>query len=238
MILRVNKNTKMFNQARNQKKELSFKEVFFALALSGAAALIYEVAATDALFYYFENNTYSVTTVLSTFLLGLSLGSLIIAKYLKKIDGPKKSFLFVLFQIIIGLYALFVFTNFNLIPKYLLFFSNIIPQTNLLSTAFSKFIVGALYLIFPTTLFGASFPLASSIIIKKAREAGQRVGQLYSWDLFGSIAGTLAAGFLIMPFYGLKAGSHFGLGLDFLILGILVAFLFAVGSYLFSKIQI
>lgn len=201
---------------KNNSKQLSLKTVAFALALSGAAALIYEVAATDALFYYFENNTYSVAVVLSVFLLGLALGSLTIAKYLKRISEQKKIFLFILFQFVIGFYALFVLTNFNLIPKYFSFITNIVPQDKLFPAAFSKFVIGVLYLILPTFLFGASFPLAASMIIRKVKEAGQRVGQLYSWDLFGSIIGTLMAGFLIMPLYGLKASFFFGGGLNFL----------------------
>jgi len=207
-----------FAEFRNSMKNntiLSPRIVALALALSGATALIYEVAATEALFYYFNNNTYSVATVLSTFLLGLALGSLAIAKYLKKIGERKKIILFTLFQFIIGLYALFVLTNFTLIPRYLSSITNIIPQNNLLLAAFSKFIVGTLYLILPTFLFGASFPLATSIIIRKVKEAGQRVGQLYSWDLFGSIAGALTAGFFIMPLAGLKAAFFFGGGLNF-----------------------
>jgi len=199
---------------KNNSKKLSLKTIAFALALSGAAALIYEVVATDVLFYYFENNTYSVATVLSTFLLGLALGSLFISKYLNRVKS--KPFLFTIFQFVIGLYALFILTNFNLIPHYLSFITGVIPQGNLFLATFSKFMVGILYLILPTFLFGASFPLAASIIIKKVKEAGQNVGVLYSWDLFGSIAGTLAAGFLIMPLAGLKAACFFGGGLNFL----------------------
>ena len=199
---------------KNNQRVLSLKTVAFALTLSGGAALIYEVVSTEVLFYYFNNNIYSVTTVLSTFLLGLALGSLFISKYLNRVKS--KPLLFIIFQFTIGLYALFILTNFNLIPCYLSFITGVIPQDSLFLAVFSKFIVGTLYLIIPTFLFGASFPLAASIVIKRVKEAGQNIGVLYSWDLFGSIAGTLVAGFLIMPLAGLKAACFFGGGLNFL----------------------
>lgn len=234
---------------KNNQRTLSLKTVALALAFSGGAALIYEIAATEALFYYFNNNVYSVATVLSTFLLGLALGSLFISKRLKRIKS--KPLLFVILQFIIGFYALFVFTNFNLIPQYLSFITKVIPQDSFFLVILSKFIVGSLYLILPTFLFGTSLPLAASIVIKKVKEAGANVGTLYSWDLFGSIAGVLLAGFLIMPLAGLKAACFFGGGLNFLsgflifkkekrvkfILGVLILTIFILSYFLIDPLN-
>jgi len=53
-------------------------DIQIALALSAASALIYEVVATNILFFYFIRSSYSIATVLGVFLFGLGLGSLLI----------------------------------------------------------------------------------------------------------------------------------------------------------------
>lgn len=50
--------------------------ILTASFFTGLAALIYEVAATKALFYFFNESTYSAATVIAVFLFGLALGGL------------------------------------------------------------------------------------------------------------------------------------------------------------------
>jgi len=178
------------------------KLIAMALAFSGAAALIYELVGSEVLYFYFSSSTYSVATVLAVFLFGLGLGSWAITKFLKKIK--RKALVFATFQIIIALYAFLVLANFNIVPKLLYFFNSLNHSNNLFFDSIGKFLSGSIFLFLPTLLFGASFPLAVSIIIKKIKEAGVNVGFLYSWDLFGSVGGAIIAGFLLIPFFGLK----------------------------------
>jgi len=100
------------------EKKSIFKNVNIqvALALSAASALIYEVVATHILLSYFAESSYSVATVLSVFLLGLAIGSLLIYYIIHKISNKK--FLFATIQIFIALYAYLVLSNLtDIIPK-------------------------------------------------------------------------------------------------------------------------
>ena len=166
-----------------------------ALALSGASALIYEVVATDTLFFYFIKSSYSIATVLAVFLLGLGIGSLVIYKLSPKIKN--KRVLFGILQILIAVYAVFVLAN----------LTGVIPKISTLGIFAASFVI----LLFPTIFLGAVFPLAGSIIIRRKKEI---IGLVYSSDLFGAILGVLIAGFLLIPTFGHKITVLVGAGLN------------------------
>jgi spermidine synthase len=168
-----------------------------ALALSAASALIYEVVATNVLFFYFIKSSYSIATVLSVFLLGLGIGSLIIYKVLNRIKNKK--ILFGAFQIIIAVYSFLVLANLLIIA----------PQLS----AWSVFTASFAILLLPTIFLGAAFPLAASIFKKERKEI---VGLVYASDLFGAIAGTILAGFLFIPLWGNKVAILFAVGFNLL----------------------
>ena len=177
------------------KLNFSNIEIQLALGLSAASALIYEVVATDVLFFYFIESSYSIATVLSVFLLGLGIGSLIIYYTSDRIKNKK--LLFGIFQILIGGYALFILTN----------LIEIVPSISTLGT----FTVSFLILLMPTLFLGAIFPLAGSIFKRKKKDI---IGLVYSSDLFGAILGTLIAGFILIPFFGSRIAVIFGAGLN------------------------
>jgi len=203
----------------NIKKEIKMNYIIFiAIFLSGTAALMYEVIASETLFFYFNQSSYSVATVLTSFLFGLALGSLLMAKFIYKVKDKKK--LFIIFQILLALYAFFILTKFEYIQVYLFNFYKI--SDNFLLSNLIKFGISFLYLIIPTLILGALFPLASSLIVKRAKKAGTDVGLLYSFDTFGAILGAFLAGFILIPLLGLKlsifTGGIFNLMSGFLIL--------------------
>jgi len=166
------------------------------MTLSGAAALIYEVAASQVLLYFFNSSTYSVATVLCAFLFGLAAGSLVMSALLPRVKNKRRAF--ALIEIFIGLYALLFLLNFNVVPSDWL---NSIGLTLVLS----KFLISFAYLLVPTLLLGALFPLASDLLVTDVRTAGSDIGYLYSFDTFGAIAGAAGAGFFLIPVYGVSA---------------------------------
>jgi len=124
--------------------------VMIALMLSATAGLIYEITATELLFFYFIESSYSFSIVISVFLLGLGIGSFGIHKYKDRIKD--KRLLFGFLQLIIGIYALLVLMN----------LSKILPTLSTQGLFISSFFI----LLLPTICLGAIFPLAGSIISK------------------------------------------------------------------------
>lgn len=166
-----------------------------ALALSAASALVYEIVVTDVLFFYFIESTYSLATVLSVFLFGLGIGSLLIHFFSPKIKN--KILLFGYLQIIIALYAFFILTNLTKIVGSI--------------STFGTFVTSFSLLLLPTIFLGAIFPLAGAIFKKEKKEV---IGLVYSSDLFGAIVGVLIAGFILIPLYGAKITVLFAVGLN------------------------
>jgi predicted membrane-bound spermidine synthase len=161
--------------------------VHLALILSAASGLIYEVVATNILFSYFVRSSYSIATVLSVFLFGLGLGSFLVHVNSKRIED-KRTF-FGLLQFVLAVYGLCVLAR----------AAEIVPSLGILGLFFSSFVI----LLFPTLILGAVFPLAGSIVFESSQDKNLDVsGLIYSVDLVGAIAGTVAAGFFLIPFFG------------------------------------
>jgi len=177
------------------KIKLTNLHIQIALALSAASALIYEVVATHILFSYFIESSYSVATVLSVFLLGLAIGSLIIYYIINRVKNKK--LLFAVLQISVAIYAFLILSN----------LTDIIPKITPLGTFAVSFVI----LLVPTIFLGAVFPLAGSIFKRDKKEI---MGLVYSSDLFGAILGSLVAGFLLIPKIGASATVIFGAGLN------------------------
>ena len=59
----------------------------------------------------------------------------------------------------------------------------------------------------PALLMGFSFPLANGIIQDAERSVGRRAGVLYLANTAGAVAGSLAAGFLLLPTLGLQGSA-------------------------------
>ena len=192
--------------------------VMFALMLSATAGLIYEITATELLFFYFIESSHSFSTVISVFLLGLGIGSFAIYKYKDQIKD--KRLLFGVLQIVIGIYAIVILKN----------LSAILPTLSTKGLFISSFFI----LLLPTVCLGAIFPLAGSIISRDKNE----VGLIYSVDLIGAVVGSLIAGFWLIPNFGNNLTIIFAVVLNFIsaalvfrkkglrIIGILGALLF------------
>jgi spermidine synthase len=52
--------------------------------------------------------------------------------------------------------------------------------------------------------FGATFPLALSLVASREQPAAGRVGAMYAVNTLGAVGGSLAAGFLAIPYFGLQ----------------------------------
>lgn len=199
------------SQISSQKKEITPRGVIWAMALSGSAALIYEVAATQALSYFFGSSTYAVATVLVIFLFGLAMGSVVFGKWLEKIKN--RANLFLACQLVLAVYSVLVFPQYDAVHKVLSSLYFFIGQ-NWIIILFVKFLLGAVYLILPTIILGIIFPLAFALLNQNLGNAVKDVAKLYSWDLWGAILGALVAGFWLVPAFGLSVAFVFGAGLN------------------------
>ncbi len=59
----------------------------------------------------------------------------------------------------------------------------------------------------PALLMGFTFPLANAIVQRAERRVGRQAGALYLANTAGAVCGSLAAGFLLLPAFGIQASA-------------------------------
>lgn len=201
------------------KEQNKYDLLLLVAFLTGFTGLSYELIATKILFYFFSENSLSVSTVISIFLLGLGIGSFIFSKIVYKIKNTANFILVV--QVLIAIYALFIFTNFDLIPTAFNILYNDI-NSSIQLTLLNKFLISLAYLIIPTLLIGTSLPSVMALVVDLQDNLAEKISALYGIDLIGAVLGSLFSGYLFIPFLGLKALIFFTIFLNLLTGAILI----------------
>jgi spermidine synthase len=170
------------------------------LGLSGAASMIYEVTWTRALSLTIGSSTYAFSTMLVAFLIGLALGSFVFSRIPGRWQGDP--FLFGCLQLGIGLSALGVMPLFDRLPELFLWAFRLSQSSGFVKLL--QFGISALTMLLPTLCMGATFPCVVQIASGELGRVGRDVGRIYFINTGGAIAGTLLAGFLLIPVWGLQ----------------------------------
>ncbi|MFY0524351.1 MFS transporter [Archangium gephyra] len=172
-----------------------------AFALSGFCALAYEVIWFRTLDFLLLGKLATFACVLSVYLLGISLGSLVLSRWSP--PGLSDLQLFILFELILGLLGLITLPVLSLVSH-----AGQRPLT--IATAF-------LMLFGMTLLLGGLFPLAGKLYAGPLRLLGRTVGNLYSANTLGSVLGSCLTGFVLIPWVGTSHALLLTAGLNLLI---------------------
>jgi len=175
------------------------KYIFGAFAISGFCALCYEIVWTRLLIASLGPASYSFATVLSCFILGLAAGSAAYAALSPRIKD--RVFSCGLLIVLTGLAAAFAALLLPGLPRLA---SRLIAenQESFQAIVAVKYVLAGL-VILPLTVFsGALFPAAASAYVPDASRLSERIGRLYAGNSLGAIAGSLAAGFVLLPAIG------------------------------------
>ncbi len=88
--------------------------LLFSFLLSGMTALIYEVVWTRPLQLIFGSTIYAVSTILTAFFAGFTLGSYVFRNLADNAKSALK--LFAIIEFLIGIYGLIILGLFKIIP--------------------------------------------------------------------------------------------------------------------------
>jgi spermidine synthase len=175
------------------------KLAILVIGLSGFSAMALEVAWTRALHMVFGITTYAFTTMLASFLLGIVIGSAILARYIERVkDLP---LLLAYIEMGAGFTALLFSRLIDLLPIVFLWLFKFSGSSFYLFYL-TQFIICSLLLIIPTSLFGASLPLATRIALRSREQFAGGVGKVYAFNTLGNILGSFFAGFFLMRLVG------------------------------------
>lgn len=174
--------------------------VMLLFGISGFCSLAYEVLWMRALLFHMNISIYAFTTMLTTFLLGIGLGSLVFGKIS---DRNKDALsLFCALEVLIGVTAILSLPIFG---KFFYSLERLFPSFGVISwlPSANKFVKASLTMLIPAFLMGATFPVVVRICAQSLQRIGKSVGTIYSVNTIGCILGSFASGFVLIPLLGI-----------------------------------
>lgn len=180
--------------------------ILLTLGVSGFVSMLYEVSWTRALSAMIGSSTYAFSIMLVTFLVGIALGSSLVSRW-KPAANLRALGLLQLGVAIGGLVFLvgYLLAPYALIALIRAFFYSFPAILTI------QFILSAGLMILATLCMGATFPLASQLYSSKFVILGRSIGNIYSINTIGAIAGSLLAGFVLLPAIGTERTILVGL---------------------------
>lgn len=164
-----------------------------AVFLTGASVLIVEVVATRILAPYYGNTIFTVSSVISVILAALSIGYYAGGRIAD--SHPSRTWFF----------GIILVSGLGLL---LLHFVGAIalPLLSLtLSLATGPLVSSVLLFFLPALLLGMLSPYAIKLqsVYVPAQGVGSIAGKIFFWSTLGSIIGSLLAGFVLIPRFGI-----------------------------------
>ena len=176
--------------SERQNAFTSLSYLAFLFLISGFAALIYQIVWQRALFAAFGVNIESITIVVSLFMFGLGVGSLV-GGYLSSRFPANGPLLFLACELGIGAFGI---VSLPLIASV----SAATIHTSIATTAIAVYAL----LCLPTMLMGATLPILVAHLHRYYHNVGQSVGLLYCINTLGSAIACFLTAELLFFFFG------------------------------------
>lgn len=162
-----------------------------SVTLTGMAVLIIEITATRILAPHFGNSIFTFSSVISTILAALAVGYYLGGKLADRNPSER------LF------YSLIAMAGFGVLLVQLLNAWMLPRIAASLSMIDGPLIVSLLLFLLPALLLGMLSPYAIKLLHQHdAGGVGSAAGLVFFWSTLGSIAGSLGAGFWLIPAFG------------------------------------
>jgi spermidine synthase len=172
-----------------------------AIAISGAAAMIYENAWTHALTLVIGGSVYSFTTMLLTFLIGLAAGGYLYARVFGR--DPVSITAFGVVELTVGVAALATIPLFEKLPLAFIRLHQSFGDTFGLFLGIQVVLAFAVMFL-PALLLGMTFPLVVCLFTQNIYRVGSSVGTTYASNTLGAIVGAFIGGFVLLPLVGIQ----------------------------------
>jgi spermidine synthase len=212
------------------------KNAYFLVLITGFLAIGYEISWFRVLEVLVKASPYAFSSVLGVYLTGIAFGSYGISRYLKKDPIIDRRSLFFLLQALIGAYVLISVGGYYYLTRDTGFGklteASTVAQVHpafILPHGFSRhelakliptldiFFWPALFVLVPSLLMGAGFPLIAHLALEEPNREGRTVGQIYFFNTVGNVLGGVLTGFLFLPILGTEVTL---LGLSLLAVGL------------------
>ncbi len=205
--------------ASEERGEQTPRLLLVALAVVGCLGILYQIAWTRLLLPVVGSSTYAFTIILTTVLLGIGIGALLVA-----VPRFREKSCWQAVAIAMGVSSCSALAG--------LFAINALPQIFVglvLKTGDSTWllflmqsILAASIIFVPACSMGAALPLGIAAWRSVAGSAGRAVGGIYAANTAGAIVGSVLAGFVLLPRLGatgsIQLGAIVGVGVAAILL--------------------
>jgi len=176
--------------------------VIAILGLSGFAALVHEIAWTRILSLILGPTTYAFATTLAAVIAGVALGSGIGTWLIR--TRPNKAAGMLTFAL--SLAAVTAGWTYSVAgTRVPMMVARYVAENADFDSLLLRGVLLTIGLILPTSAcLGAAFPLTLSLADDRTQSAPGRFGLVYAINTIGSVAGSLAAGFIFIPTFGIQ----------------------------------
>jgi len=193
----------MAETSRAEKLPLILISVFFFV--SGFPALIYQLVWQRSLFAIYGINVESVTVVVTAFMLGLGLGSLL-GGFISRIKRLPLLMSFALVELGIGGFGYF---SLGIIEG--------VGNATLHAAPAVTAVLTFLLVLFPTLMMGATLPILTTHLVRHTNNVGRSVGLLYFVNTLGSAAACFAVALFIMLWLGMHGAVSLACGINLIV---------------------
>lgn len=177
--------------------------------LSGFSALVYQVAWQRMLGLFAGSDVRSATIVVSAYLAGLAVGSMLGSFCSDRIGSRGAARMYGLSSLGIAAFAFF---------SKLLFYDTLFVRGHALSsTPGGLLLIAFISLLWPTVLMGLSLPLVSRAAVRTIDDAPALISRLTGINILGAAAGALLAGFVLVGNLGYDRTVYVGGGMNALV---------------------
>ncbi len=186
------------------------------IGLAGAVSMLYEVVWTRLLSLVMGGSTYSFTIMVTTFITGITLGSLSVSRLFGRDgagDDPLKWF--AIAETGVFLSILPIVPLYDHLPFYFAMIASVLERS---SDAFPlylfvKVFITFLLMLLPTFFIGMTLPLASRVAVDRLEVLGKKVGSVFSVNTVGTVLGATLTGAFLLPILGLRGTLLLGVGM-------------------------
>jgi spermidine synthase len=193
--------------------------ILWIMALSGFAALSYEILWSRLLVFIMTNSVYAFAVMLTTFLFGIAVGSYFGGFLAKRSQNHYRILGWI--EIGIGVAAFLAAFLLNILPE-------IHDKIMVLSEGSTWWqfnsvrLLEAFIIMFPSTfLMGIAFPLAGRILVPDLSIMSAGLGWLYFYNTIGGVFGSFLTGFILISLFG-TSGTYAALVVINFSLGIIL----------------
>lgn len=162
---------------------------------SGLVSFTYEVLWVRLLEHMLGGSVYAFSTMLASFLAGIAVGAAVAARL--GTSRERAAIGFAIAQLGIAGLSVAAFTAVDSIPAL---------TASLRASGFPKLLVdwaASTLTLFPAaTMIGATFPFAVRVLARDEADAGPASARVYAVNTLGSVVGSIAAGFFVIPALG------------------------------------